>query len=168
MTGDARAAADAALRAALADGHEFEEPTPGHFVVVLPGEHRLRTTCSLLLGEHSLSINAFVARHPDENLTGVYAWLLERNLRTYAVSFAIDQFGDIYLTGRLPLAGITPDEVDRVLGAVLEHADGSFDTILELGFATAIRREWAWRISRGESTANLAAFRHLADVPDRD
>jgi hypothetical protein len=33
--------------------------------------------------------------------------------------------------------------------------------ILELGFAESIRQEWAWRRSRGESTANLAAFIHL-------
>jgi hypothetical protein len=168
VTADVRAAAITALRAALTDGHEFEEPAPGHFVVVLPGERKLRTACSLIVGEHSLSINAFVARHPDENHAALYAWLLERNLRTYAVAFAIDHLGDVYLTGRLPLASVTVEEIDRVLGSVLDCADGSFNTILELGFATAIRREWAWRTSRGESTANLAAFRHLADAPDGD
>jgi hypothetical protein len=47
------------------------------------------------------------------------------------------------------------------LGAVAEAADGSFNVILELGFAESIRKEWAWRRSRGESTANLTAFRHL-------
>ena len=43
--------------------------------------------------------------------------------------------GDIYLVGRLPLHAVTADEVDRLLGSVLEYADGSFNTILELGFA---------------------------------
>jgi len=162
----ARDTAAATLRDVLADGFEFEQPDAYHFVVVLPGERKQKTTCSLLVGEHALSINAFVARHPDENHAAVHAWLLERNLRTYTVSFAIDPLGDIYLAGRLPLAAVTPEEVDRVLGAVLEYADGSFNAILELGFASAIRREWAWRTSRGESTANLAAFRHLADRTD--
>ncbi len=161
----AREAAAATLQAVLADGFEFERPDPYHFVVVLPGERKQRTTCSLLVGEHGLSVNAFVARHPDESHAAVHAWLLERNLRTYAVSFAVDHLGDIYLAGRLPLSAVTADELDRVLGAVLEYADGSFNTILELGFPSAIRREWAWRTSRGESTANLTAFRHLAD-PD--
>lgn len=156
------AAADA-VRAVLAEGFDHEEPTPRHFVVVLPGERKQRTTCSLIVGDHSLSINAFVARHPDENHDAVHAWLLERNLRTYVVSFAIDHLGDVYLTGRLPLHAVTSAELDRVLGAVLEYADGSFNTILELGFRSAIQREWAWRTSRGESTANLAAFAHLAD-----
>jgi Putative bacterial sensory transduction regulator len=160
---DAAAAATTAIRAALADGFEFEEPAPGRFVVVLPGDRKQRTTCSLIVGTHALSINAFVARHPDEDHAAVHAWLLERNLRTYAVSFAIDGHGDIYLAGRVGLHSVTVDEVDRILGSVLEYADGSFNTILELGFHSAIAREWAWRTSRAESTANLSAFRHLAD-----
>ena len=158
-------AADA-LRAALAAHDlEVEETEPGSFVVVLPGERKQRTTASLVVGEHALTVQAFVARHVDENEAAVFRWLLERNLRMYAVAFAVDHLGDIYLTGRLPLASVTPDEVDRLLGSVLEYADGSFNTILELGFAGAIRREWAWRTSRGESTANLEHFRHLADPP---
>jgi deazaflavin-dependent oxidoreductase (nitroreductase family) len=35
---------------------------------------------------------------------------------------------------------------------------------LELGFASAIRREWAWRAKRGESLANLQAFARFADL----
>jgi hypothetical protein len=44
---------------------------------------------------------------------------------------------------------------------VLQYADSSFNPLLELGFSSAIRREWAWRVSRGESLANLKAFEHL-------
>ena len=151
------------LRSVLAEQDlEWSEEEPGRFVVVLPGERKQRTTCSLVVGEHALGVQAFVARHVDENAEGVYRWLLERNLRTYAVSFAVDPLGDIYLTGRVPLESVSPDEVDRLLGAVLEYADSSFNTILELGFAGAIRREWDWRTSRGEPTTNLEPFRHLA------
>jgi hypothetical protein len=144
---------------------EVEEPEPGRFVVVLPGEHKQKTTCSIVVGDHAVSVLAFVARHVDENAEVVYRWLLERNLRMYGVAFAVDHLGDIYLSGRLPLHAVTTDEVDRILGSVLEYADGAFNTILGLGFAGAIRREWEWRTSRGESTANLAAFRHLAPSP---
>jgi len=99
----------------------------------------------------------------DENVEAVHRWLLERNRRTYVVSFAIDPLGDIYLVGKLPLAAVTVDELDRIMGSVLEYSDGSFNTLLELGFASAIKREWAWRVSRGEPTDNLAAFAHLAE-----
>lgn len=151
------------LRDALA-AHDLdvEETAPGRFVVVLPGERKQRTTVSMVVGEHALTVQAFVARHVDENAEAVYRWLLERNLRMYGVAFAVDHLGDIYLSGRLPLSSVTPDEVDRLLGSVLEYADGSFNTILELGFGSSIRKEWEWRLSRGEPTHNLEAFRHLA------
>ena len=164
---EARAQAAAVIREVVQEhGLEWEEPEPGNLVVVLPGERKQKTTCSLVVGEHALTVQAFVARHVDENAEGVHRWLLERNLRMYGVSFALDALGDIYLAGRLPLSSVTPEEVDRVLGSVLEYADGSFNTILELGFASAIRREWEWRTSRGESTANLRAFEHLANPSD--
>ncbi|MFJ3900010.1 YbjN domain-containing protein [Streptomyces sp. NPDC090025] len=144
---------------------EWESPEPGSYVVKLPGTRKLFTTLSLRVGRHSLSLNAFVVRHPDENEPAVHRWLLERNLRLYGVSYAIDRLGDIYLAGKLPLAAVTPEELDRLLGSVLEAADGDFNTLLELGFATAIRREYAWRVSRGESTRNLDAFKNLTQGP---
>lgn len=144
------------------DGFAFEEPAPGTFVVELPGEQKLRTTTSVVVGAHSVSVNAFVARHPDENHAAVYRWLLERNARMFGVAYSVDHLGDIYLVGRIPLDCVSPDLLDTILGQVLAHADGDFNTILEKGFATAISEEWRWRLSRGESTANLAAFRHLA------
>ncbi|MFC5954750.1 YbjN domain-containing protein [Streptomyces pratens] len=144
---------------------DWENPAPGTYVVKLPGTRKLSTTVSLIVGRHSLSLNAFVIRHPDENEAAVHRWLLERNLKLYGVGYAVDPLGDIYVTGRFPLAAVTPDEVDRLLGQVLEAADGSFNTLLELGFATAIRKEHAWRVSRGESTRNLDAFARLIERP---
>jgi hypothetical protein len=160
----AREAAVKAVEAALAETElEFEQPAPTSFVVSLPGERKLRTTCSLVVGDHTLSLNAFVARRPDENHEGVYRWLLERNTRLGMVTFALDHLGDVYLVGRLPLGQITPEVVDQLFGETLAASDESFNELLELGFATAIRREWQWRVSRGESLANLAAFSHLID-----
>ncbi|MFF5391139.1 YbjN domain-containing protein [Streptomyces sp. NPDC013012] len=146
---------------------EWESPAPGSYVVKLPGTRKLFTTLSLRAGRHSLSLNAFVVRHPDENEAGVHRWLLERNLKLYGVGYAVDGLGDVYLTGKLPLVAVTPGELDRLLGSVLEAADGDFNTLLELGFATSIRREYAWRVSRGESTRNLDAFKNLlAKTPE--
>ncbi|WP_405490466.1 YbjN domain-containing protein [Streptomyces sp. NBC_00096] len=153
----------AAIIEAVLTGAElsWESPAPGSYVVQLPGTRKLSTTCSLKAGKHSLSVNAFVIRHPDENEAGVHRWLLERNLRLYGMAYAVDALGDVYLTARLPLSVITPDDLDRLLGTVLEAADGAFNTLLELGFASAIRREYEWRVARGESTRNLDAFKNL-------
>lgn len=142
---------------------EFERPGEDRFVVALPGDKRLKTACWLIVGAHALEIEAFVMRRPDENHEKVYEFLLQRNVRMYGVSWAIDAAGDVYLAGRIPLSAVDADEIDRVLGAVLEYADGSFNALLELGFSSSIRREWAWRVKNGESLANLAAFKHLAE-----
>ncbi len=57
-----------------------------------------------------------------------------------------------------PLDAISPDEIDRLLGCVLSYADDTFDQALMIGFASAIKKEYAWRLRRGESLANLQAF----------
>ena len=147
----------------ILESHEidFEKSGDATYLLTLPGEKKLQTHVALVLGEHSLSINAFVIRKPDENAASVHEWLLQKNASMYAVAFAINELGDVFLVGRLPYAAITEQELDRVLGAVLQYSDSSFNPLLELGFSTAIRREWAWRVSRGESLANLKAFEHL-------
>ena len=150
------------VAAALAElDVEHNQRGPGQFLVTLPGTRRLQTPTWLIVREQALFVQAFVCRRPDEDHEVVYRFLLQRNARLYGVHYMLDRIGDIHLVGRVPLEGVTPDEVDRLLGQVLEAADGDFNTLLELGFATSIRREYAWRNERGESVANLAAFEHL-------
>ena len=156
------------IRETLTDRElEYDEPTPGSFLVKLPGTHKLATMTWLVVGEHSLHVEAFFCRKPDESHEAFYRWLLERNAKMYAVSFALDNVGDVYLTGRLPLPSVTADEVDRILGSVLTYADEWFDTALELGFRSSIEKEWDWRVKRGESLANLQAFARFADPANR-
>jgi Putative bacterial sensory transduction regulator len=142
-------------------GLVHEQHSPGSFLITLPGSKKLRTTCRVLVGEHGVLVEAFVCRQPDEAHEEVYRWLLRRNARLYGVHYALDRVGDIYLVGRLAHHALTAGELDRVLGQVLEAADGDFNTLLEIGFASSIRREWAWRAARGEPLSNLAAFEHL-------
>jgi hypothetical protein len=144
---------------------EWQRLDPDTFAVALPGEKRLKTACVLTVGAHALTIEAFVMRAPDENREQVYAWLLQRNARSYAVSWSIDGTGDVYLSGRVPLASVDADELDRILGSVLEYSDGSFNLLLEMGFGSSIRREWAWRVKNDQPLANLAAFADFAQRP---
>jgi hypothetical protein len=145
---------------------EWERTGEASFVVTLPGTHKLKTVVNLVVGDHALRVEAFVMRQPDEHREELWAWLLQRNARMYGVAFAIDAVGDIYLTGRVALHAVTPDELDRLLGSVLTYADDSFDTMLEIGFGSAIRREWEWRVKRGEPLDNLRAFAHFAAPSD--
>ena len=135
----------------------------GELVVTLPGEKKLKTVCSLVVGEQALSISAFVVRNPDENHEAVYAYLLRRNLKLPGLAYGVDPSGDIYVTGRVPLAAANAAYLDQIFGVVLSAADGAFNELLAMGFLESMKKEWAWRISRGEPTRNLEAFRHLLE-----
>jgi hypothetical protein len=155
------------LGAALDElGVGYERSAPGSFLVRLEGEHKLVTMTWLVAGEHSLQIEAFFCRQPDENHAAFYRFLLERSARMYGVHFALDRTGDVYLTGRLPLEAISEASIDRLLGCVLSYCDEAFNEALMIGFASAIRREWAWREKRGESLANLRPFAALLSDSD--
>ena len=163
--GPSAADAEATVRAYLDDaGIEWElGGRPGEFVVTLPGEKKLRTVASLLVGDRYTSVSAFVVRNPDENHEAFYRHLLLRNLRMPGLAYAVDTSGDVYVKGEVPTAAVDAAYLDQLLGVVLDAADAPFNELLVLGFLTSMRKEWAWRISRGESTRNLDAFRHLLE-----
>lgn len=143
----------------------YERPRPGAFLTRLPGRHKLATMAWLIIGDQALHVEAFFCRQPDENHEAFYRWLLTKNGSMYGVHFALDPVGDVYLVGRVALQAVTEDEIDRLLGCVLTYSDEGFDRALELGFASSIRREWAWRVKRGESLTNLQAFARFAADP---
>ena len=133
----------------------------GEFVVTLPGEKKLKTVVSLVAGADALSVSAFVMRNPDENHETFYRYLLRKNLRLPGLAYAVDTAGDVYVTGRLPAAAVDAAYLDQLLGALLEAADAHFNELLAIGFLSSMRKEWDWRVSRGESLRNLEAFRAI-------
>lgn len=133
----------------------------GEYVVTLPGERKLRTVASLLIRESVTSLSAFVIRNPDENHEAFYRYLLRRNLRMPMLGYAVDAAGDVYARGSVPTSAVDEDVLDHLMGALLQAADEPFNELLALGFLESMKKEWAWRVARGESLANLEAFRHL-------
>ena len=166
MAADDASACDAIKAALDSLGLTYEHPEPGAYLVRLAGEHKLVTLTWLIAGEHSLQVEAFFCRQPDENHAAFYRFLLERNARMYGVHFALDRTGDVYLTGRLPLSATSETEIDTLLGCVLTYSDETFNEALRIGFASAILREWAWREKRGESLANLRPFANLVNAAE--
>jgi hypothetical protein len=116
---------------------------------VLRGDRKRTIPVHLELGEHTLTATSFFVRGPDERADEVYGLLLRQHLRTYVWRFTLDPDGDILLLAVLPLAALTEDELDRVLGQLLTVADDTFDRVLRLGFSSYISREQAWRARVG-------------------
>ena len=142
-------------------GLTFESVSDKTIVVSLPGTNKQFVNVALTVGETQFRIETFVARNPDENHEVVYRWLLEQNRKLLAVSYSLDHLGDIYLSGTMPISVMDIHQVDQLLGVVLQNGDNSFNVLLELGFRSAIEKEWSWRTSNGMDLTNLQAFTHL-------
>lgn len=151
---------------------EVESVSAEQAVVVLPGEKKLKTNVSIRAGAHTVDFQAFIVRKPDENRERFFQWLLQQNGRLGGLSFSVDGYDDVYLNASLPPEVFAVDSAEEVLDAYLGRflgvADSSFNELLVLGFLTSMKREWAWRIARGESTRNLSAFEHLVSGEDNE
>ncbi len=164
------ARATAALAAYVLDAGLASEPgaRDGEVVVTIPGERKLKTVASFLVRDELTSVSAFVIRNPDENHAEFYRYLLRRVMRRPLLGYAVDGSGDVYVRGQVPTAALDERYLDLLVGALLEAADEPFNDLLALGFLTSMKREWAWRVARGESLANLEAFRSLLSGSEND
>jgi hypothetical protein len=140
---------------------QFELASEKTVVVSLPGTNKQFVNVAMTIGDKLFKIESFVARNPDENHEAVYRWILEQNRKLLVINYCLDHLGDIYLSGTLPIAMVDLDQIDQLLGVMLQTSDGSFNILLELGFRSAIEKEWAWRSSKGMDMANLQAFAHF-------
>ena len=140
---------------------QFELAGEKTVVVSLPGTNKQFVNVAMTIGDTIFKIESFVARNPDENHEAVYRWILEQNRKLLVINYCLDHLGDIYLSGTLPISNIDLDQIDQLLGVMLQTSDNSFNVLLELGFRSAIEKEWAWRTSKGMDLSNLKAFRHL-------
>ena len=141
-----RAAALAAVRAFLADtGLPAEELADGRWFLRLAGERKLGIGAHLVVGDRTLRVESFFLRAPEEGRERLYRDLLVRQQTTYVLRFTLDDAGDLFLVGQVPLRAVTAEEVDRVLGTLLEVADSTYLPAVETGFASSIAAERAWR-----------------------
>ena len=124
---------------------DVEAAGDGGWFTVLEGEHKRTIPMYVSVGDHTLIVESHFMRAPDENAEALYESLLKRNQRTYTLRFCVYDSGDIMLVGVVPLAAVTPAEMDRLAGALLLTADESYNAALRLGFASYIEREQSWR-----------------------
>jgi hypothetical protein len=117
----------------------------GGWLTVLPGENRRNLPVFIEVGERTVTFQAFFMAAPEGRQAELYAYLLRRHARSYVARFALDPSGDVLLVAVLPVDAVTVDELDRVLGQLLQLADDTYLEALRLGFGAYIEREQAWR-----------------------
>lgn len=132
---------DGRLLDVLSDlGARFERVEVGAYLVALHGARRPSTLVWLIAGEQAVAVEAFVlhvvdpagGRRPDA--AALHRYLLARNLRLREVHFALDDVGDVFLTGSLPHAAVDVPTVDRLLGEVLQVLEESADALVRAAY----------------------------------
>jgi hypothetical protein len=142
---EVRAAAVAAVAAFLAEaGLEAEELGDGRWFVRLSGERKLGIGVHLAVGDRTLRVESFFMRAPEEQQERLYRELLLRQATSYV----------LFLIGQVPLRAVTAEEVDRIVGTVLDLADAAYLPAVEIGFASSIAAEKAWRARLAEGSGS--------------
>ncbi|MFO7779952.1 MAG: YbjN domain-containing protein [Nitriliruptoraceae bacterium] len=132
-----------------AAGLEVTEVGDGRWMTMLEGEWKRTIPLLVELGDRRLTITSLFSGVPDEGHAEVYRILLQRNQRPGPVHFALDDEGDLILTGALPLVALDGAALDELLGQVLTMADETFNQVLRTGFASYLDAEQRWRASAG-------------------
>ena len=142
--------AAALLLATLESSELAVEPVGEHrWTTMLAGDWKRTIPVLLDLDERGLTVTSLFAGAPDEGHEDVYRLLLRRNQRPRPVHFALDDEGDLILVGHLPRAALDETRIDEMLGAVLELADSTFNSVLRAGFAGYLQAEQRWRAKTG-------------------
>lgn len=127
-----------------------DEVGEDRWMTMLSGQWKQTIPVLLDLDERSLQVTSLLCGNPDEGHEDVYRLLLHRNERLTWVHFALDDEGDVVLTGAVPRGVLTAEVLDEVLGQVLLVSDETYNSVLRAGFATYIDVEQAWRERTGQ------------------
>jgi len=117
----------------------------GQWAAQLRGERKHTIPLGIALSGDRVLFESFFIRRPQENREEFYELLLRRNMRAYGIHFAVDAQGDVFLVGARAAAGLSEDELDRIIGSILIEADGLFDAAIAIGFKTYLEADMAWR-----------------------
>lgn len=113
-----------------------DEDAPRRWFVRMRGEAKEITTVWITLGQRTIRYETYVMPAPEENQVQLYEQLLRRNERLVGAHFSIGVEDAVFLRGELPLAALTEDELDRVVGSLYAYVEQVFPAAIRLGFAS--------------------------------
>ena len=118
---------------------DWEPDTDESWYIRMDGENKKGIAMILKIGDRTLQVESYFIRAPEvERQAEAYKWILQRNMRQY-LRFACDDEGAIHLVGQVPLDSCDEEELDRLIGSVLEYQDLNFKQFLEIGFPKALQ-----------------------------
>jgi hypothetical protein len=128
--------------ASLPDVATSERVTPTFWYVRIPGVARGWIPVEIdASGERSVKLTSHLIIEPDENHAEVYAFLLRRNHAAPGIAFSLDgKEGVICLVTRMTHDAFDETALDEAVGTIVQQTEEVFRSILELGFASRLRK----------------------------
>lgn len=100
----------------------------------MAGHVRQKINVAVVLRPDRVSFYFFMVRAPRANHADFYSTLLRKNLRSFAMKYALDADGDVWLVAELPRRGFDGEELDRVLGVFYQESESAFEALVHLGY----------------------------------
>ena len=112
------------------------EPGLRRWYVRLAGEEKSTTTIWLTIAQRTLQYETYVMPAPEEDHARFFEHLLRRNNTFNGAAFTIGDEDAVFLKGRIPVASVTDDELDRIIGSLYAYVEQCFRPALRIGFAS--------------------------------
>ena len=106
----------------------------------LRGEEKEFVTVWLTLRQRTLRHEAQFMPAPETNVAEAWPTSSRATPTSTAMAFALGPEDAVYLVGRVPVARVDDDELDRIVGASLAYTDECFPTAMTLGYEGRYRR----------------------------
>jgi hypothetical protein len=111
-----------------------------HWMIRLRGEEKDVIALWLTLRQRTVHFESQVMVAPEENHEALYRYLLVKNADLRDLHLAIGPEDAIYLVGQLPIAEVTLERLDELVGATVHYVDEIFPTAMAMGLGSLYRR----------------------------
>jgi Putative bacterial sensory transduction regulator len=108
-----------------------DDELPYRWFVRLAGEEKDFTTIWMTLGQRTLKYETYVLPAPEQNRAPLFELLLRRNYGLVGAHFAIGPEDAVFLSGELPVHVVDEEELDRIVGSLLEYVEQVFRRAVE-------------------------------------
>jgi hypothetical protein len=125
--------------------HQAVPDDRGHFhwLIRLRGEERDVITLWLSLRQRTVFVETELMPAPEENIEALYRYLLVKNHELRELHLAIGPEAGIYLVTQVPVAELTAERMDELVGATVTYVDDMFPTVMSMGLPSIYRRRRA-------------------------
>ena len=111
-----------------------------HWLIRLKGDEKDVITLWLSLRQRTVHVETEVTPAPEENRETLYRYLLTKNAELRELHLAIGPEDGIYLMAQVPIAEMTRERLDEIVGATLTYVEEIYPTAMTMGLPSLYRR----------------------------